>query len=716
MEEDTSEGSRCVRIARLSKLFTKEQIKRIEQLAHVTHELSEKASFLFKAVLLENFIETNNFTHKWATEYAKTIDISKDKFIQYLSVVNDSDVTGENGTSKKGRPFSEKKLTQIKGIYDRFQRWNNSLCNAVNASNIKYITDYVATQFQTSYKNNIFMHYDKYVINCIGIYANQVHIEKYPQLRDVPRKQWDSELRKEFYTTKKVWIKRLLYTDKEEEQKGLPEFLYTLVPEKMLHPQKRAYALKTKPQLFLVYMIYMTRWCEDNNGFLYMACPIRSSFVVSHFTMCTQTLVYQFVDDMEDFMKIFKVNLFLLDLDVDFKKITSRDTLLKNPEQFIKGKAPENLTGLWKRAIWMSVSKIPDDLLSTKTSGEHYEFNNMIMTNGYKASICYCSSSLHGTTSYTKGRKRKVPTITPEEHPYFTDIEQDDREKLTEDCKTSGKVLFADPGKRDLVTIGTGYTNGEKIKYSAAQRKYETGQYRAQQVNKKKLEIAKTQGIDIKNIENSLGVSKSCYLERFLQYVANRNANRQVLMEYYSQYHFRKTRMRALLLNRSSLDKFAHRIKTKFPVATTIVYGNWSSTSLRNQEPTMGKGLRKFLGKHFTIYRLDEYLTSQRCPKNSEHQVNKVEHRGKEVHCVLRCPNVHCKSTTWNRDVLSTINMRIKTRYWLRTSCIHPWFRRENTRTNATVKGITVDVDPSVSTSELRCEQENKGLPELSHS
>lgn len=41
MEEDTSEDSRCVRIARLSKLFDKQQIEKIEQLAHVLQELSE---------------------------------------------------------------------------------------------------------------------------------------------------------------------------------------------------------------------------------------------------------------------------------------------------------------------------------------------------------------------------------------------------------------------------------------------------------------------------------------------------------------------------------------------------------------------------------------------------------------------------------------------------------------------------------------------------
>ena len=690
MEEDTSENSRCVRIARLNKLFDKKQTDIIEQLAYVTHLLSEKASFLFKASLLEKFVETIEFNHEWASTYSKTIDISNKKFLQYLSVVNDPDITGETGKPKSGRPFGEKRMIEIKAIYDKFQQWQKSIGKSVNVSNIGYIMAYISTQLQTSYKNNIFMHYDKYVINCIDIYAQQHFIEKYPELQHVPRRNWDKEIRKTFYTTKKDWTKRLLYSDKKELQQGLPEFLYTLVPENMLHPQTRAYALKKKPHLFLVYMIYMTRWCEDKKGFLYVACPIRTSFVPSHFTMDTHTLVYHFIDDMVSFKQRFKENLFLLGIDADLEKIPTRDFLLKDPTNFTQGMVPENLTGLWKRAIWMSVTKVSQNMLTTKTSGHIYEFNNMIMTNGYKASICYCSASLHGTTSFSKGRKKQKPEIvTSDEHAYFTDLEREDRENLKRDCEQPGKVLFSDPGKRDLVTIGNGYKNGEKIKYSACQRKYETGQYRAQHVSKKKLEFFKKQGTDIKAIESSLGVSKSCYLETFLKYVSKRNANREVLVNYYTQYHFRRTRMRALLQNQSSLDKFVNRIKKKFPKASTIIYGNWSSTSLQNQEPTMSKGLRKFLGKHFRIYLLDEYLTSQRCPKNSQHHVNKVEHRGKEIHCVLRCPNVYCKSTTWNRDVLSTINMRIKTRYWLRTSYIHPCFSRENTLVKSFISSVS---------------------------
>jgi hypothetical protein len=101
----------------------------------------------------------------------------------------------------------------------------------------------------------------------------------------------------------------------------------------------------------------------------------------------------------------------------------------------------------------------------------------------------------------------------------------------------------------------------------------------------------------------------------------------------------------------------------------------------------MGKGLRRFLGKHSTIYRIGECLTSQQCPKNSSHKAEKVEHRGEKVHSLLRCPNGSCKSTTWNRDVLSTVSMRIKTRYWLRKKCIHPWFARSNTSENRSPQG-----------------------------
>lgn len=689
MGEDTS---RCVRIARIKKVFQDKDVEMIENLSLDIHHLSEKAIYLFKMAILENFCSTSDFTHQWASNFAKTIDLSKENFKHYFSVVNKAD------EKKQGRPPKAETQEKLNKINSAFQR-HSVLGEPLQKSNISFAIAYEAEKWSTVYQNNVFMHFDKYVKHCSQVLADKYVVLENPDLQDKAKWEWTTEQRKQAKTLRDLWVKHLLYiTDEEKTKRNLsvvPPLLLTMVPEGYYDPQKRLYDTKSKPELFFVYMIYMNRWLEDNKQALYNPFPIRTTFIPCHFTLDTQVLVDNFsVENKEEFEKlklVFWDNLQKLAPSVQLKEdeLTCKSKLLEAPTKYLTGVLPANITGLWKTSIWQTLTKIPKDLLTVKHGKETLKFNNMVYTNGYKLCLHYCSDVHYGTNSFTKGKKKGGKKKKADSS--VTPLDTEEKAILL-----NANLAFVDPGKNNLVTIGTGYRSGKVLQYTAKQRRFETGQLQASYCTKSKLYwYHKTTGINLREIQSTLGTAKTCYLDVFTQYVLKRNANRHVLIDFYQQQFFRRVQMRTLVKSLSSMDKLASTIKKTFELPdkpVTLVYGDWSATGLRNQAPTQSIGLRRYLGKHFRIITVDEHKTSQRCPLNSSHQVcnptgclsrkNKRGYQRKENHGVLRCQNEKCKSMTWDRDILSTVNMRIKMRYEWRKKSIHPWFSRANTEEN----------------------------------
>jgi hypothetical protein len=670
---------------------------KIENLAVALHEISEKALFLYKLMILERFSETNDFTHEWAISFANTIDLSKDKFHRLLSMVN------TDPALSCGRPPSSENKTKRDEIVDAMNR-HVVIGNPVCMPNISFALGYEAERWSTVYKNNVFMHFDKYVKACIQVMVDENIVLLHPELQGIPKWEWRSEHKLESRSLRNKWVKQLLYVldESSRDLSGIPNILSSMLPEGFLDPKKRLYEQKTNPELFFVYMIYMNRWLEEHQVALFSPFPIRTSFVPAHFTMDTQMLLDNFPvgeTTFEEIKLIFQENLERLapDIVVNLETVKSKHMLLGSPKKFIMGDPPSNITGIWKTALWVTLTNIPEKYLHIQHGSERLRFNNMVSVNGYKVSMHYCIDRLYGTNRFAKGTKKpKVAKKTKaEKHENSpTHLTAANKSLLLE-----SNLVYIDPGKNNLVTITTGYLSGPKIQYTARQRRHEMGSTQAAHSLHRKLDAyKKVYGVDLKEIQSTFGNAKTCFMDVFTAYVRTRNMNRNELCLFYKQMFFRRARMRALVQGRSSLDKLVHKIKMTFeeperPV--TMVYGNWSQTAMRYQPPTQGLGLRRHLSKYFQVVVIDEHKTSQRCPRNSQHRVehpigckSKKSKKGTQRdknHGVLRCPNEKCKSMTWDRDVLSTVNMRIKMRYEWRTNKIHPWFSREKTQGNVAV-------------------------------
>jgi hypothetical protein len=212
--------------------------------------------------------------------------------------------------------------------------------------------------------------------------------------------------------------------------------------------------------------------------------------------------------------------------------------------------------------------------------------------------------------------------------------------------------------------------------------------------------------------------SKTCVYSSFKDYIARREGMAQVATQVYAHAHFRQSKFCQWAMSKGSDDSFADKLLKffsepvkKFPKpwqadsqdpvdlvilesifnepdnkTIVIAYGNWGKTpnALKGCAPTPGIGLRRRVdaklrelqkvraGFPITITTPEDY-TSQTCPccknvglvnpvlekKNyKKYQVApEAPQSCAEKHHLLRCPNEHCQSRFWNRNVAGAYNI-----------------------------------------------------------
>ncbi|KAI9217087.1 hypothetical protein BC828DRAFT_392026 [Blastocladiella britannica] len=102
----------------------------------------------------------------------------------------------------------------------------------------------------------------------------------------------------------------------------------------------------------------------------------------------------------------------------------------------------------------------------------------------------------------------------------------------------------------------------------------------------------------------------------------------------------------------------------------------------------MGVGLRRALADEFLLLRVNEFRTSSLCPTchgpvvhprvpvHHPHHAGDGEHEYREVHHLLRCPSINCKSQWWNRDALAVANISAKAHRVLHNQVELPAYNR----------------------------------------
>jgi len=381
------------------------------------------------------------------------------------------------------------------------------------------------------------------------------------------------------------------------------------------------YDIKVRPFDYLKGMLYMNSILEKQECKLFQPLPLRNNIIPKHIILDTACII----------------NLFCPEKDKDGKK-SKKGELLSNVK--------DNQMDIWNNLL---------DMKNKIFKNKHYQFHYQIQTDGISCCLLFIRKDL-------KDKKwgSKVPVLQEQE---FHNIEDLSKEQL--DTLKNRNIVGLDPGKNSLVYMMD--KNGNKLQYTASQRKIESYGKRNQRIllqEKKKNNIIK------KETQLSLQNSKSMDYEKYKTYLIEKDKLNKETIEFYKKEVWRKMKFRQYSYGKKSIDTFLHKIQETFGKNILIGYGNWSrTTQMKYIMPTMNKGLRKLIHKKYDTITINEYYTSQKCCDCNGLLNHYKDKKGNEIYRLFTCSNcVSCenkKVVFRTRDKNSAVNIMKLTKCWI---------------------------------------------------
>jgi len=320
------------------------------------------------------------------------------------------------------------------------------------------------------------------------------------------------------------------------------------------------------------------------------------------------------------------------------------------PESEKKGEVLKKIKN-YQNILWSSLLNMKHKIFKNK----HYTFHNEITTDGISCSLLFIRKDC-------KGEENKNKQVNSEDYEYIS-MEELDKQQL--ENLQPRNIVGLDPGKRSLVYMMDG--QGNKLQYTAPQRKKESMAKRNQQILQREKYLNK-----INEYETTLSLqnSKSVNYENFKSYLVEKDKLNKQTTEFYKKEVCRKMKFRQYSYGNKSIDTFLNNIEKTFGENILICYGNWSrSSQMKHFMPTMNKGLRKLIHKRYDTITINECNTSKKCCdcfQDLKHYRNK---ENKEEFRLLVCSNcVSCenkKIVFRTRDANSAINIMNLGKCWI---------------------------------------------------
>jgi hypothetical protein len=381
------------------------------------------------------------------------------------------------------------------------------------------------------------------------------------------------------------------------------------------------YDIKVRPFEYLKGMLYMNSVLEKQENKLFQPLPLRNNIIPKHIILDTASII----------------NLFCPEKDKDGNKTKKGELLSK-----IKNNQQE---------VWTNFLDITNKIFKNK----HYQFHNQIQTDGISCCLLFIRKDL-------KDKKwgSRVPVLQEQD---FHTVEDLTKEQL--DTLKDRDIVGCDPGKHSLVYMMD--KNGNKLEYTASQRKIESYEKRNQRIL---LQEKKKNKIIEKETRLSIQNSKSVNYDKFKVYLGEKDKLNKETIEFYKKEVWRKMKFRQYSYGKKSIDIFLNKIKETFGENILIGYGNWSrSSQMKYIMPTLNKGLRKLIHKKYDTITINEFYTSQKCCECMKDLKHYKDTKGIEIYRLFTCSNcVSCENKNVvfrTRDKNSAINILNLTECWI---------------------------------------------------
>ncbi|KAJ3243613.1 hypothetical protein HDU78_000299 [Chytriomyces hyalinus] len=700
------EKTERVLLTRFQVLFRPRFQDRIQDAVLRASKCFEAALFLAKLLILQRFDTVaqlagggdgnpmDNFNHAAAAQISADLAIDETFFKHMLSAV-----TTLSLEKKKGRPFSEEsriKMAKYMDLYSEYIDLGALEDMRGKGINLSHVFGGMAAQMETAYRNNVALHFPQYLKRFIRLSVELHWLSIFDQATVA---ELTKEQRRVIKADGSQIIQRLLFVYVKEPKRLQPWAQEILEKTKSLIPRctqhdKLFMHLKSssmKPAEYLPYMIAINRFLEHHGRKTLNPTPLRTTHIPGSITLNTATMVDLVFQDKSDFDGL---RVWMAREGYDLSEFKGKADLYSSVKKFLpfhgrrrsknKKKKKNREFGLLKYGAMM--------------------FKNTVTTDGHKAGIHYVNEEAylagHADSKSVSNRKD-----FDAEFPYVTKLPEQDRTDLMDPQKC--RLLFVDPGKKNILTVGTGCKGTGIIKYTMVQRRREAyfqcnqieyngsiSRVVRDNVGNPLTFVRNTDLGDVTRVvtletlitmgyaQDYTGSHSSSNLGRFRAYLVERHRWKHVLSNFFQNQQHRRCKYRAQLGVRSSESKLANNIQSKFKDGDrklVLCWGNWGrTTNLKNQAPTPGVGIRRIMARYFKTATVDERYTSSVCPhcdSDVGHPLSRPTPDGgtREIHHLLRCKNETC-SRWWQRDVMALANFKRQVLHGLEHGKNHPVF------------------------------------------
>jgi hypothetical protein len=234
---------------------------------------------------------------------------------------------------------------------------------------------------------------------------------------------------------------------------------------------------------------------------------------------------------------------------------------------------------------------------------------------------------------------------------------EDLNDKQLEEVKKNN-FLCCDPGKNILMMMKD--KNGKKYRYTNRKHAKLTKRLKYQRL----IQNYKDKN-DISKIENELIKynSRTCNLEKFKEFIKNKNKINLMLFEKYNKEIFRKYKWYGYLNRKHTETKMIKEIKITFGKDAIIFYGDFGfkTNCHKGNISTPNNRLKRLIGKQMKLYNLDEFRTSKLNHKTEEVCENlylsDLKGKSRKLHSVLTYKMENEQIGCINRDDNAVNNM-----------------------------------------------------------
>ena len=497
------------------------------------------------------------------------------------------------------------------------------------------VLSYLCEDIMTMYENNIQLHYVDYVERFVNVvWKKKMLVEKIRRIFPT-KKAKETRIRnleKELRNIKNDLLNvdgNVAYTSHPSYHQWITQQKKHILPTKeKFQKQSIYYDLKCKPMDYFPGMITMMKQVEKEEATLSNVFPLRSSISPGYIRLDTITLV----------------NLLL------------RKEQGKKNDYSNQGNTKKHEEKIWK-FFFRTEKKV-----FRKTD---FSFHHMISTDGVGVSILFLRDDLVGKRLPSAKKGVSMELYIDELNDYT--------------ALQNKKIVGIDPGKCDLLyCVDSASKEANVFLYSQDQRRKETKMKKynniilAMKTNKIRGEGTNKSVIEYET-ELSKFNRKTLQMDKFKDYLKEKNRINHVLFRFYAKHLFRKLKFGKNINIQRNEQQMIRNFRKMYgsPDEVVICIGDWEQRQqMKYKEPTLGIGLRSLLRNNkYKVYLVDEFRTSCKCsrceggvcekyvirkkpkPKSKENKDNPKKERKYDemrlVHGLLRCKS-GCGS--WNRD------------------------------------------------------------------